>query len=175
VPASDPAYALRPLDGPVRLIRSLAAALVCVAAAAIGHHTAGGPLPATAVLAVLAGATAIAWLLAARRVTPGQLVGLLVLCQVGVHLGTSTGEMAMGLGMLAGHLLATVASAVVLARGEAFVWHLAERLGLRLAPLRPAATVLPSTRGPVMSHAPRSLRNVRLAHSRVLRGPPAGA
>jgi hypothetical protein len=175
VPASDPAYALRPLDGPVRLIRSLAAAVVCVAAAAIGHRSAGGPLPATAVLAVLAGASAITWLLAARRVTPGQLVGLLALCQVGVHLGASTGEMTMGAGMVAAHVLATAVSALVLARGEAFVWHLAERLGLRLAPLRLATKALPTTRGPVMTAAPRSLQDVRLAHSRVLRGPPAGA
>lgn len=173
--ATDPAYALRPLDGSVRLLRSLAAALVCVAAAAAGHLAAGGPLPAVAVLAVLAGASGVAWLLSVRRITPGQLVGLLVLCQVGVHLGAMGQHATMGAGMIGAHVLATAVSALVLARGEQFVWQLADRLGLVPVALRIVALATPVERPPVVAPAVRSLRDVRLVHSRVLRGPPVGA
>jgi hypothetical protein len=157
---------------PLRAVRSLAAALVCVTAAAAGHHAAGGVLAPSAVAAVFAGAAAVAWSLSARRVVPTQLVGLLVLCQVGVHLGASPGEMTMGAAMIGAHVAATALSVVVLAHGERFVWQLAEKFGLRLLPLlRPAVTV-PSPRPALSVVAPRSLRDVRLAHSRSLRGPP---
>lgn len=170
----DRAGALRPLDRSVRLVRSTAAALACVTAAAIGHHSAGGALPAGAVLAVFAGSAAVAWLLSARRVTPGQLLGLLVLCQVFVHVSASSDEMVMGAGMLAGHVAATGVSLGLLAYGESFVWHVAERLGLRLAPLlRPVVTIA-SVRPQLPVVAPRSLRDIRLVHSRWLRGPPVG-
>ena len=167
--------ALRPAAGSVRLVRSTAAALACVATAAIGHASAGGTIAASAVLVTFAGAAAIAWLLSARRVTPGQLVGLLILCQVIVHLGCSTGEMRMSGAMVAGHVAATVVSALALARGEAFVWQLAERLGLRVMPQHLHVASVPSWRplSPVV--ATRSLHDVRLAHSRAERGPPSGS
>jgi hypothetical protein len=175
VTSLDRAGALRPLGRPVRLARSVAAALVCVLAAAVGHVAAGGALPALAAAAVFAGAAPVAWLLSSRRVTPGQLTGLLVLCQVCVHLGAPSGhsgDMSMGPGMVLGHALATLVSAAVLARGERFVWRLAERLGLRAAPLLRTVAAIPSVRPPLAVVAPRSLRDVRLAHSRSLRGPP---
>ena len=172
--APDLANALRPLDGPVRLVRSVAAALVCVATAGVGHHLAGGTLPAPAVLTVLVGATAVSWMLSARRVTPGQLVGLLVLCQVGVHLGAPHADMSMGPAMLAGHVVATLVSAAVLARGERFVWELARLLRVRLAPLLHLLVPVPSLRPLLAVVAPRSLRDARLAYSRSLRGPPVG-
>jgi hypothetical protein len=174
VTSLDRAGALRPLDRLVRLVRSVAAALVCVVAAAVGHHTAGGALPAEAVLAVFTGSAAVAWLLSARRVTPAQLLGLLALCQICVHLGASSDEMVMGAGMVVAHVAATAVSVAVLAWGEAFVWHVAERLGLRLAPLLRTAGVIPSLRPLVAVVAARSLRDVRLTHSRSLRGPPVG-
>ena len=167
--------ALRPAAGPVRLVRSTAAALACVAAAAVGHLTAGGTIGATAVLTTFAGATGIAWLLSARRVTPGQLLGLLVLCQVWVHLGCSAGDMRMSASMVAAHVLATAVSAVVLARGEAFVWQLAERLGLRVTPIGLRVAAIPSWRPAAAVVPPRSLHDVRLAHSRAERGPPSGS
>ncbi|KRC63826.1 hypothetical protein ASE12_03025 [Aeromicrobium sp. Root236] len=166
--------ALRPAAGPVRLVRSTAAALACVAAAAAGHLTAGGTIGTAAVLTTFAGATAIAWLLSARRITPGQLLGLLVLCQVWVHLGCSTGEMHMSASMVAAHALATGVSALVLARGEAFVWQLAERLGLRVTPNGLRVAAIPSWRPLAPVVATRSLHDVRLAHSRAERGPPSG-
>jgi hypothetical protein len=126
-----------------------------------------------AVMAVFAGSAAVAWLLSARRLTATQLLGLLVLCQVVVHLGAAEGDMTMGASMVAAHVVATAVSVLALARGEAFVWTLAERLALRVAPLLHANRELPVVAaGPVSTAAPRSRRDVRLAHSRWLRGPP---
>jgi hypothetical protein len=167
--------ALRPAARPVRLVRSTAAALACVATAAIGHAGAGGTIGSAAVLTTFAGAASIAWLLSARRVTPGQLLGLLILCQVCVHLGCSTGEMSMSVSMVVAHAAATAVSTLTLARGEAFVWQLAERLALRVDPHGLELTPVPSWRPLPPVIATRSLRDVRLAHSRAERGPPSGS
>lgn len=161
-------------DAPaVRLVRSIGAALVCVATAAAGHWLAGGTLPAATVLAVFAGSSAVVWFLSVRRITPGQLVGLLALCQAGVHLTGSSHEMTSG--MVLGHVAATAVSAAVLARGERFVWQLAERLGLRLAPQLRIGSSLVAARlaTPIVTAGTR--RDVRLTHSRALRGPPVAA
>jgi hypothetical protein len=174
VTSLDRVGAVRPLDRPVRLARSVAAALVCVVAAAAGHLTGGGTLPAAAAIAVFAGATPVVWFLSSRRITPGQMIGLLLLCQVLVHLGAPHADMSMGPMMIGGHLLATALSAVVLARGERFVWQLAQRLGLRLAPLLDAVPTVPTVRRLPAVVVPRSRRDVRLVHSRSLRGPPVG-
>jgi hypothetical protein len=169
-----PADAFRPAAGPVRALRSLAVALVCTLTASGAHVAAGGTIPAGAVVTVLVASAAVAGLLSARRVTPGQMIGLLLLCQVCVHLGCSTGEMTMSLTMVAGHLAATAISAAALARGEAFVWRLAERLALRATPLRAAASPVPTLRPLAPVVATRSPHDVRLAHTRVERGPPSG-
>jgi hypothetical protein len=102
-------------------------------------------------------------------------VGLLVLCQVVVHLGGSTGEMQMSAAMVAGHVAATAVSALALACGEAFVWQLAERLGLRVAAHQFTVAPIPAWRPPAPVVTPRSLQDVRLAHSRAERGPPSGS
>jgi hypothetical protein len=83
--------------------------------------------------------------------------------------------MRMSASMLIAHAAATAASALLLARGEAFVWQLAERLGLRVAPHGFELAPIPSWRPlpPVITK--RSLRDVRLAHSRAERGPPSGS
>lgn len=163
-----------PLGRPARAARSTAAALVCVATAAGSHHSAGGALPAAAVLVAFAGTAAVAWMLSSRRLAPSQLLGLLILCQVGVHLTASPDEMVMGASMLAAHAAATAVSLAVLVRGESFVWHVAERLGLRLLPVLRGAFTIPSARPLLAVVVPRSLRDVRLAYSRSLRGPPIG-
>jgi hypothetical protein len=173
VSRDDRSDAWRPADRPLRALRSTAAALVCVVAAAVGHQSAGGALPAGAVVSVFAGSATVAWLLSARRLTATQLLGLLVLCQVAVHLGATDGDMAMGTSMVAAHVTATVLSVLLLARGEAFVWALADRLALRVAPLLHATHQVPVVpTGPVPDAVPRTRRDVRLAHSRWLRGPP---
>lgn len=172
IPAAHP-DALRPGQGIWRLARSIAAALVCVTAAAVGHHSAGGVLPATVVLGAFAGSAVVAWTLSSRRVTPTQLLGLLALCQIGVHF-TSADDMSMGMTMAAVHLVATVVSVVALTHGEAFVWSVAGRLALRAAPLLRLLSPVPSLRPLILVSVRRSLRDVYLAHSRPLRGPPVG-
>ncbi|KAA1376222.1 hypothetical protein [Aeromicrobium fastidiosum] len=169
---TDRPDAWRPADRPLRLARSLAAALACVTAAAVGHVSAGGTMPAVTVVSAFVGSAAVAWLLSARRVTSSQLLGLLVLCQVVVHLGASAHEMTMGPGMVGAHLAATAASVLVLSRGEAFVWQLAERLALRVTPLLRVVLVPPTRPRPVAVVALRARHDVRLAHSLWLRGPP---
>ncbi len=149
-------------------------ALVCSVTAAVAHLLAGGEIPASSFTLLFAGASLVAWLVAARRVTPGQLVGLLLLCQVCVHLGCSMGSMEMSLAMLATHAAATVLSAAILTRGESFVWTVAERLGLRLLPSPVVAAAVPRAAIAMPSPLPRSRKDVRLVHSRVLRGPPYG-
>lgn len=173
MPASALADVVRPLDVTGRIVRSTAAATVCVTTATVAHTCAGGVMSPATLLAVFGGSAAVAGVLSVRRATMGQMIGLLVLCQVGVHLGASSGEMSMSVLMLAGHLAATAVSALVLARGEAYVWRLAERLGLRaIASIR--VVTLPFWLPPAAVVAPRSLHDVRLTHLRVERGPPSG-
>ncbi|AXT84997.1 hypothetical protein C6I20_07220 [Aeromicrobium sp. A1-2] len=166
---------LSPASGAVRMIRSLAVALLCTVTAGVGHASVGGTIPSGAVAVVFVGATLVAWLLSSHRVTPGQLVGLLILCQVGVHFGSSSGEMTMPLSMLVAHLVATAVSAAALARSEAFVWQLAERLGLRVAPHDLKALAVPSWRPATPIASARTLADLRLAYSRAERGPPNGS
>lgn len=165
---------MRPGVGSVRLVRSLAIALLCTATAAFAHLSAGGIVPGSAVVILFLGATSVAWLVSSRRVTTGQMVGLLVLCQICVHLGCSMGSMNMSASMVATHISATAVSALMLSRGEAFVWQVAERLGLRLRPHVLRFVPVPSRVELVPVTVARSRHDVRLAYSRVLRGPPFG-
>ena len=177
VPEPSTFDAMRPARGPIRLARSLGVALVCSATAAVAHLLAGGVLPVFSFVVLFAGVLAVAWLVAAHRVTPRQFVGLLVLCQVCVHLGCSMGSMGsmeMSVEMLATHAVATAASAAILTRGEAFVWSIAERLGLRIFPIAVVVLATPTGSAPMPVAVPRKLHDIRLVHSRVLRGPPYG-
>lgn len=155
-------------------MRSLAIALLCTATAAFAHLSAGGIVPGSAVVTLFFGAAAIAWIVSARRVTTGQMVGLLVLCQIVVHLTCSMGSMDMSGSMLATHAAATALSALALAHGEAFVWRVAERLGLRLRPHLLRFVPVPSRVELVPVTVARSRHDVRLAYSRAMRGPPYG-
>ena len=164
--------AMRPGIGVIRLVRSAAVALVCTATAAFAHLSAGGMIPAPAFTTLFCAAWVVAWCVSVRRLTPGQLVGLLVLCQIAVHLSCSMESMQMSTAMLATHVAATAISALVLARGEMFVWRMAERLALRLLPHTLVFLPVPSRVELVPVSVTRSRRDVRLAYSRVLRGPP---
>ncbi|MCW2829487.1 MAG: hypothetical protein JWP31_179, partial [Aeromicrobium sp.] len=97
-----------------------------------------------------------------------------LLCQVSVHVGAGAADMTMSTGMLGAHVSAMVVSVILLARGEAFVWRLAERLGIA-ATSSIVVAALPHTvaHGPVVAHRARC--DVRLTHSRVVRGPPTGS
>jgi hypothetical protein len=162
----------RAVEWPLRLARSVSAGLVCTVTAALGHLAGGGVIPTDTALVAFAGSGLIAWLLSARRVTGGQLVGLLVLCQVCVHFGSSTSSMSMSTLMVATHIVATILSATLLTRGEALVWHIAHRLGLRALPALLHVCPVLAARPAALAHRSRSLANVFLAHSRVERGPP---
>ncbi len=166
---------MRPETGLVRLVRSLVIGVFCTATATFAHVSAGGEIAAVAAVIVFAGASAVAWALSSRRVTPGQMVGLLVLCQLCVHLGCSMGTMNMSAWMLATHATATAVSALALAWGEAFVWRLAQQLAIRLRPTVISVALVPSHPALMPAAAPRALHDVRLAYSRSLRGPPYGS
>ena len=163
---------MRPAAGSVRLVRSFAVGLVCTLTAAIAHVVAGGMISAAAVGILFAGTTAIVWFVSIRRLTCGQMVGLLVLSQLFMHLGFSTGTMQMTVSMLATHVVATTVSALALSLGEKFVWLLAERLGVRLYPQDTYFIPIPRSTALIPVATKRSRQDVRLAYSRSLRGPP---
>lgn len=162
--------AVRAGEWPLRIVRSLAAALVCTVTAALGHLAGGGAIPTELALIAFLGSGLVAWSLSARRLTPSQLIGLLVLCQVCVHFGSSS--MNMSALMVAAHLAATIVSAALLTRGEEFVWQLAERLGLRAVPALLRVSAVPAVRPMALVHQYLSLTDVFLAYSRLERGPP---
>lgn len=137
--------ALSAQSWPVRLLRSLAAAHICLIVAVGGHRIAGGevdsgPVPAAALVLILA----LSLLLSGRRLILGQMVGLLAIAQLVVHMSCAQGSAAKDLGptMVTGHVLATVLTAAALARGERFLWALADGLGLRRLELAFSAPAL---------------------------------
>lgn len=123
---------------PIRLLRVCAASVIALTLALAGHTLGGGETSSLPViLTVLALVTSAAWLLSIRRLTTSQIVGLLLIAQIAVHLGCMVGTTPSTLSgaMIGGHLIATGFTAMILARGERFVWALAERLGLRVLPM----------------------------------------
>ena len=169
-----PFDAMRPGHGAVRLVRSATVALICTTTAAGAHVLGGGVVPTSAVTILFIAAAFITWLVSSRRGAAGQMVGLLVLCQVYAHLGFSMGSMHMSVSMLAMHAVATAISALGLARGESFVWRVANRLGLRTRRPSVELSAMPSQAVLMAVMAPRSLIDIRLTYSRSLRGPPIG-
>ena len=119
----------------MRHVRALAASLACVTSALGAHVLAGGHAAHLTVVAVFIASGAIAWALAGVRLTSAQLLGILVLGQIGVHgvsMASASGHTTpMGLSMLAIHAGVTLLSWWALSRGEAFVWAVAQHLALR--------------------------------------------
>jgi len=142
--------------------------------AAAGHVVAGGSVAAGVLIGVALGAGGLTWCLASRRLTIGQLVGLLLLAQAVVHVSCAwtDDQMSMGAGMIAAHAVATAASAGLLARGEGFLWLLADRVGLRARPLLLGFTALVGRPQPRPVARTRARHDVTLAHTRSERGPP---
>ncbi len=144
-----------------------------------GHTMGGGHMsPAPVTFTVLGVVMAVVWSLGGRRLTLGQIIGLLLIAQIAVHLGCVVGSTMAPLGaaMILGHIVATGLTAVVLARGEQFLWALAERLGLRVVPLLatpPALMVRGATRRFASHDDPRPPAFV-FAGGTGLRGPPVG-
>lgn len=131
-----------------RAARSALVSGVVVACATLAHVGAGGAVGAEAVAGLAAVSTLVALVLTGRRLTTGQLLGLLVLGQVGLHvLGTPAGshDAAMALS----HAAATLASLLVLRHGEDLWWSATERV-VAVLRVRAVAPARPSAR-PVVS------------------------
>jgi hypothetical protein len=147
---------------------------------AFGAHLAsGGEATPPLVAAAFVVCGAVAWSLAARRLTGPQLLGLLILCQTAVHvaaMSSGTGEAApMGAVMLAAHVLTTLVSWAALVRGEAFAWSLAQHLALRPMSLVLRAWQPPGHRSLAALVAPEPVRHgVWSTRATPVRGPPMG-
>lgn len=157
----------------------MAASLACVTTAFGAHAASGGqtPQPATVVTAfVVSGA--LAWLIAGVRLTAPQMLGLLVLCQSGVHvalMASHTGAPAlMGWSMLTMHAVATAVSLVALVKGESFVWAVARRLALRPWHTLLHPFVVPPAGTAIVSIPATRPRDVRATRVTPVRGPPTG-
>lgn len=128
-----------------RAARSALVSGVVQACATLAHVGAGGAVGAEAVAGLAAVSTLV---LTGRRLTTGQLLGLLLLGQVGLHvLGTPAGshDAAMALS----HAAATLASLLVLRHGEDLWWSATERV-VAVLRVRAVAPARPSAR-PVVS------------------------
>ncbi len=160
-------------------MRALVASTVALALALAGHKLGGGEGAALGVTTATFGAVfTLSWILGTRRVTAGQIVGFLLLAQMAVHLGCVFGATMAPLdaAMVGGHVVATGLTALILARGERFLWSVAERLGLRADTiLTKRLSRLPSciARRMLTSDDPRSPACV-FAGGNGLRGPPVG-
>ncbi len=117
-----------------RLVRPALVGAAVAACATSAHVMAGGEVPLGAVVLVAAGAALVTRLVGARRLTSAQLLGLLVLGQVGAHvLATPSG--AHDTRMLGAHGLATLLSLLVLRHAEDLWWRAADTvLGLVRVP-----------------------------------------
>ncbi len=122
---------MRPDAGALRWGRSAFAALVCTLLAAGAHLSAGGRASTPVLLIAFVGTWSVAAGLAGRRLATSQLVGLLVIGQVVVHVGSPSAAAGHDATMIAAHLVGTMLSAWLLRRGEDSVWTFADRLGLR--------------------------------------------
>ncbi len=116
----------RAVPGRGRVLRPALVALVVAACAATAHTAAGGDASAPASAGVAAGAALAAVLLRGRRLTTGQLLGLLGLGQVALHLAQPTAS--HDLAMVSAHAAATLASLLVLRHAEDSWWALADRV-----------------------------------------------
>jgi hypothetical protein len=178
--------------GVLRSVRSAVVGLSASGLALLGHLAAGGtaPPPGPLVLAVLA-VLVVSLVLSARRWTVGPLLAVLLGSQVLFHVAFSgagtahvhvgqhvTSESAMPghpwLLMLVGHGAAALLTALLLRRGEDWLWGLVAVLARAWRVVRVAAEE------PVCAHRSRAMsrsgdvRGVRdlLEHAVARRGPP---
>jgi hypothetical protein len=176
----------------LRVARSAVVALSAIGLALLGHLTAGGstPTPGTLTMVVL-----VVWLLSyglsGRRWTVGPLVAVLLGAQLlfhvvfadatatHAHFGSLAGDASPARGhsallMLAGHLAAALLTALLLRRGEDWLWGLVGLLArawraARIAAARPLdATRALAGRQPGEVPAALGL----LEHAVARRGPP---
>ena len=185
-----------PLAGRLRLVRIGVLGLAAYGLAVGAHVAAGGSTPGwplSVMLTTLLGVLAVAF--TARRRGLGALLGVLIATQAILHglfsvldspgagcsmvttghhtmtavCGSAGGAMLLPtVPMLLAHLLATVATAWLLGRGEAWLWRTLRRVLNPGSPLRPASVPRVPAPGPESEHG----LTVRLGAD-VPRGPPA--
>ena len=119
----------------MRLVRAGFAAAVITVASGAAHVLAGGRMPLWVALALFAGTFAAALPLTRRRLSSGQLLGLLLVTQAVTH-GVADASATDGR-MLAAHLVATGTSLLILRWGEDVLRRLWDWLSLRFERPRP--------------------------------------
>lgn len=188
-----------PTRGATRLARAAAFGVATLALTSGAHVAGGGGLPSMTVLATLAIPLTLAALaLTGRRCGPVLLLGSMTAAQVLLHEtlsaltaqapGGMAGQMsaasasAMGghvmahadhgsVTMTAAHVVATVVTAVVLARGEQALWQLVSRF-LPALPGEPALVARRPLQRPALLRVP-ALAPSAVSGGPGLRGPPA--
>lgn len=200
MPASPPTPpALRRADpggaavGILRWVRAVAVAFTSSGLALLGHLTAGGPAagPGTLIALVLV-VLLVSLGLSGRRWTLGPLLAMLLGAQALFHVAAGAGSAAHlhdghhaggvavagqpGLAMLAAHAGAALLTALLLRRGDDYVWRLAEPLArawrvARITVERPAFGPAHSIGLLTTVTLPTALDRLEYAVDR--RGPPA--
>jgi len=172
---------------PFRLARAAAFAAVCLGLSVLAHVLAGGSVSVPSAAAALALAFLAALAASGRERTLAVILPLLAGVQAGVHVMFSLAHDASpaevighvhsgllpGLGMLVAHGWAVGLTALWLARGEAVLWALLRRLGVRLCRVL-VAVVTPAYASLLTAGAiePGALRSAVLRHVVSRRGPP---
>lgn len=177
-----------------RLVRATAFAVVCAGLGVFAHIVAGGTVSLGSAMTGFTASFAAGALVSGRERGPAAVLALLTTLQVALHLlfslahTVSTPDLASpalaggshahagllpGLGMLVMHGWAVGLTALWLARGEAALWALVRRIGVRLGlrlPLAPGPIVVPFHAVP--PPCPLVLRSALLDHVVSGRGPP---
>lgn len=160
----------------LRVVRASTVALCVVGVSLAGHIAAGGDVPGVLTLVGTAAAVALyAGALTRNQLSIGELVGGIGAGQVLLHMAfmTSGGAHAGGAAMLAGHAIATVVLALVLARGEAAAWALWCWLRPRIVVPRTEPGAPVDRVECLAATASARVRITWLGTSLSLRGPPA--
>ncbi len=186
-----------PGRGLLRIARGGVLGVCCGALALLGHLAGGGtvpPLPALAAVTVLIG-SGLSVLADRRRYFPhilGAAIGAQVVFHVafslatlpgaeagaGLHVASASevsGQHAEGAPMLAGHLVAAVAIAWLLARGEAVVWAVFELFGFVRLPDLATPVDLVHLRPPLPGDDVPGVRVLTTVWIHQRRGPPVPA
>jgi hypothetical protein len=139
-----------PARGWPRVVRGLSLAAACLALSAVAHAAAGGGLPVSGPFLFGAALVAVAAVaLADRRRSAGEIFAVVLATQPVLHVLLSLsahgpGPIAPTASMVAAHLGAAAALAVLLAGGETLVWSFAAL----------AATVLLRTARQLLTSSP---------------------
>ncbi|SDG27557.1 hypothetical protein SAMN05421505_1032 [Sinosporangium album] len=171
-----------------RLLRAAVFAVACLGLAVLAHRVGEGrEVDVRTALAGLALAFAGAFPLAGRERGTAVILPLLTAVQAGLHLLFAAAEPAVhgpghvhsgltaDIGMLVAHGWAVLLTALWLARGEAVLWALLRRAGVRLSVFLLAWWSVPEPlpqRAVAAPPEPRLLRSAVLCSAVGLRGPP---